>query len=100
MKLNPLIAAALWVCASGLAFAQEADSPPAAGKAERGQRAEAFAQKFKQADKDGDGLLTREEAQAGMPRLARHFDRIDTAKSGRVSLDQVAQFARDQQRGK
>lgn len=102
MKLMPLIVAAALASAAVLTFAQEATAPPAVpgtAKPERGQRAEAFTQKFKQADKDGDGFLTREEAQAGMPRLARQFDRIDTQKTGRVSLEQVAQFARER-RGK
>lgn len=47
---------------------------------------------FKAADKDGDGTLDREEAKA-MPRIAKHFDRIDADKSGTVSLDEIGAAA-------
>jgi Ca2+-binding EF-hand superfamily protein len=43
---------------------------------------------FKAADKDNDGTLTKEEAQA-MPRVAKHFDAIDTDHDGTVSLDEI-----------
>ena len=47
---------------------------------------------FKAADKDGDGTLDREEAKA-MPRIAKHFDRIDADKSGTLSLDEIGAAA-------
>ncbi|AJK48694.1 EF-hand domain-containing protein [Burkholderia plantarii] len=50
-------------------------------------------QRFAAADADHDGKLTLAEAQAGMPRLAAHFDEIDTARQGYVTLDQIEQFA-------
>ena len=46
-------------------------------------------ERFKAADKNGDGKLTKAEAEAGMPRLAKNFDSIDTDKKGYVTLDQV-----------
>ena len=46
-------------------------------------------EKFKAADKDGDGKLTLEEAKAGMPRIAQNFDKLDTEKKGYLTLDQV-----------
>jgi Ca2+-binding EF-hand superfamily protein len=36
------------------------------------------------ADKDGDGALTREEAQASMPGVAEHFDALDANHDGKV----------------
>jgi Ca2+-binding EF-hand superfamily protein len=45
--------------------------------------------RFKAADKDGDGKLTLEEAKAGMPRVARGFDKIDTDKKGYITLDEI-----------
>jgi hypothetical protein len=33
--------------------------------------------------------LTLEEAQAGMPKVAANFDKIDTQKRGYVTLDQI-----------
>ena len=55
-------------------------------------RAEAQArgrERFKKADANGDGRLSREEAQKGMPQLARDFDRIDANKDGMVTLDEL-----------
>ena len=42
-------------------------------------------ERFRKADADGNGLLSRTEAGKGMPMLARHFDIIDTNKDGQVS---------------
>lgn len=45
--------------------------------------------RFKAADKNGDGKLTLEEAQAGMPRVAMAWDKIDVDKKGYITLEQV-----------
>jgi Ca2+-binding EF-hand superfamily protein len=64
---------------------------------ERGQKMAAEMQKrFAAADKNGDGRLTREEAEAGMPFVFKHFDEIDKAKQGSVALADIAAFAREQ----
>jgi hypothetical protein len=55
----------------------------------QGSPAQMAEQRFKAADKDGDGKLTREEARAGMPRVHSNFDKLDTGKLGFVTLDQV-----------
>jgi hypothetical protein len=55
-------------------------------------RAEVRAQsqeRFKKADANGDGRLTREEAARGMPLVARHFDQIDTNKDGVVTMEEL-----------
>ena len=57
----------------------------AASAEERGTRMQA---QFRNADKDHDGSLTREEAKA-MPRVAKNFDAIDADKSGTVTLTEV-----------
>jgi Ca2+-binding EF-hand superfamily protein len=49
--------------------------------------------RFAAADVNHDGKLTMAEAQAGMPLVARHFNEIDTAHAGYVTLDQIEQFA-------
>lgn len=59
---------------------------------DRAEMAAKLAERFKAADKDGDGALTRAEAEAGMPRLARHFDEIDSTKSGRITQPQIQAF--------
>ena len=53
--------------------------------------------RFATANTTHDGKLTREQAAAGMPMVAQHFDEIDTQKKGYVTLPQIAQFM--QQRG-
>ena len=45
--------------------------------------------RFAQADKNHDGKLTLEEAQAGMPKVAANFDKIETQKKGYVTVDQI-----------
>lgn len=47
--------------------------------------------RFKAADKDGDGHLTRQEAEAGMPRVAKNFALIDKTGKGFVTLDEIKQ---------
>lgn len=74
----------LSVCVMGFAHAADpAENPQVAQAVER----------FKAADKNGDGKLTLEEAKAGMPRIAANFDRIDTEKKGYLTLEQVKAVA-------
>jgi len=47
-------------------------------------------ERWKAADKDGDGLISRDEA-AAMPRMAEHFDRLDANTDGRVSREEMRQ---------
>lgn len=48
--------------------------------------------RFAAADKDGNGKLTREECEAGMPRIYRGFDKIDSGNQGYITLDQIIAF--------
>ena len=48
--------------------------------------------RFAAADKNGDGKLTRDECQAGMPRIYKGFDRIDADQKGYITLDQIIAF--------
>lgn len=41
------------------------------------------------ADKDGDGALTREEAQASMPGIADRFDTLDANHDGKIDRDEM-----------
>lgn len=45
---------------------------------------------FKKSDADGNGSLSRAEAEKGMPRLARHFDAIDANKDGQLSPGELS----------
>ena len=80
MFKRSLIAAMLLIPAIGFA----ADNP-AAPKGERGSH-------FKKADTDGNGTLSRAEAEKGMPGLAKNFDQIDTNKDGQLSRDELKAF--------
>jgi len=46
-------------------------------------------ERFKQADQDNDGTLTREEAELRMPSLFKHFDEMDTDNDGVINVDEV-----------
>jgi Ca2+-binding EF-hand superfamily protein len=50
-------------------------------------------EKFAAADVNHDGKLTLEEAKAGMPRVAKNFDKIDADKKGYVTADQIKAMA-------
>jgi len=84
MKHASLLRAALGgaaIAGFGLALAQQQSAP-----AKQDAMVEA---RFKAADKDGDGRLTRDEAEAGMPRVAKNFDRIDKDHKGYVTLNEI-----------
>lgn len=53
-------------------------------------------ERFKAADKDHDGKLTLAEAKAGMPRIAKGFDKIDKDKKGYLTVEQIKAFAASQ----
>lgn len=46
-------------------------------------------QRFKSVDANGDGRLTRDEAQKGMPGVARHFEQIDANQDGVVTMEEL-----------
>ena len=83
---------------SGLAYTQSA---PAAMQAPQKQPRylAKFEERFRAADKDGDGALTREEAQAaGLARIVDHFDRIDINKDGKITIDELRDALRSRTR--
>ena len=56
----------------------------------RAERVARFEQRFKSADADGNGMISRAEAEKGLPRLARRFEQIDADKDGHITRDEVA----------
>jgi len=44
---------------------------------------------FARADTDGDGALSRFEAERGLPRVAKKFERIDSDGDGRLTLEEL-----------
>jgi hypothetical protein len=77
----------LFLVLSGTAcLAQTADDA-------RMEKARAQLQKrFTAADTNADGRLSRDEAKAGMPRVYKQFDSIDSDKAGSITIDQIASF--------
>lgn len=51
-----------------------------------------ISERFKIADTNHDGKLSREEAQAGAPVVYKHFDKIDVKKSGYVTERQIGAY--------
>jgi EF hand len=51
-----------------------------------------FAEHFRRADTDGNGALTRAEAENGLPRLTVKFDRIDSNHDERLTLEELRQY--------
>jgi Ca2+-binding EF-hand superfamily protein len=49
-------------------------------------------ERWKAADKDSNGTLSRAEAEASMPHLAQNFDQVDTNHDGQVSRDEMRAF--------
>jgi len=80
-RLNLLLAAALALSTSAV-FAQDRSAKVQQAK-------EKIEERFKAADTNHDGKLTKDEAKTGMPKVYEKFDEIDTGKTGFVTLEQV-----------
>lgn len=89
--MKKMIAVLALCMASTGAFAQNAEMPAAANP--RMERAMQQLQgRFANANTTHDGKLTREQAAAGMPMVAKHFDQIDAQRTGYVTLPQIEAF--------
>jgi Ca2+-binding EF-hand superfamily protein len=74
------------------AFAQAA--PDAAASApDHHQRGARMAERFKAADANNDGKLTKDEAKSKMPMVYKHFDEIDVNHTGAVTMADIAAYA-------
>lgn len=51
--------------------------------------------RFGTADRDGDGLISRAEAETGLPRVAPIFERVDTDGDGQLTAAEITQFRSD-----
>jgi hypothetical protein len=68
------------------------------GSARMQQMIQQLQERFTAANTTRDGKLTKQQAELGMPRVAQHFDQIDTQKVGYVTLPQIEQFLATQRR--
>jgi hypothetical protein len=80
--------------------------PPGAGRPPPPPGASAYpssdrglAQRFAAANATHDGRLTRDQAAAGMPVVARNFDTIDVGHKGFVTLPEIRAFAAERRAG-
>lgn len=55
----------------------------------RAQRQAHFERRFKLADADGNGMISRAEAEKALPRLARHFERFDANQDGQITREEI-----------
>mgnify|MGYP001224167360 CR=1 FL=1 len=61
-------------------------------KAHRGERQAKAAEHFKHADTNGDGKISRAEAEKNAPRLAKKFDIIDANKDGQLTPEELRAY--------
>jgi Ca2+-binding EF-hand superfamily protein len=91
MKSGKLIASALTATLlAGFALASQASEGVASPdrKARHEEMKAQMLERFKAADTNGDGMISRDEANAGLPQLAKHFDSIDTDKNGLITMQE------------
>ena len=85
---QPAASASLAASAASAKSASASDQgpvPEGRGK----DRANKIIERFKAADTNRDGKLTRAEAQGKMPMVFRNFDKIDADKKGYVTLNDI-----------
>lgn len=61
--------------------------------ADNSTRDQQIKQRFAMCDKNHDGKLTKEEAKGCMPRIYDHFDYIDSAGNGYVTVAEIEAIA-------
>jgi len=61
-------------------------------RAHKGQRRAQAADRFRHADTDGDGAISRAEAEKHAPRLAKKFGQIDIDKDGKLTQDELRAY--------
>ena len=49
-------------------------------------------ERWQAADKDADGAISRDEAQASMPRMAERFEQLDVNEDGKIERAEMHQF--------
>jgi hypothetical protein len=81
-------------CALPLAAHAQTATQPMGASPRAEQMMQRLQTRFATANTTHDGKLTRDQAASGMPRVAQHFDEIDTQKKGYVTLPQIEAFLR------
>lgn len=82
------------VFGAGLAIATEPNNEPGT-KAKPPRYLAKFEERFKAADKDGDGALSRPEVEnAGMDRILTHFGKLDANGDGKLTREEIRALLR------
>ena len=81
-----LVATLLALSTASAAYAQ------APAEAQKGDRAQKMHERLKAADTNGDGKISREEANASLPHIAKNFDAIDANNDGFITIDELRAF--------
>lgn len=90
MKTFPCTFAFACVCALlPLSFALPAE----AARQLSAEQKEALQERLRSADRNEDGFIDREEAEAGLPRIAERFDQLDADRDGRLSREELKAIA-------
>ena len=70
--------------------APSATTSPKANGEHKGRKGGDRAERFKKADTNGDGALSKAEVDAaGMKRLSANFDKIDANKDGKITREEM-----------
>ena len=88
MKLSKIIFSMLTVLGAAAAFNVFAQATPAAPNVSVGPMKAHAGHGFAAMDKNGDGVISRDEA-AARPRMAKKFDTLDANKDGALSKDEM-----------
>jgi Ca2+-binding EF-hand superfamily protein len=75
-------------CQSGAASPGCAAGAPGA----RGPGGAHMLERLKAADTNADGMISRDEAKAGLPRIFANFDAIDANKDGFITFDELKAY--------
>ncbi|OUL88757.1 hypothetical protein [Paraburkholderia hospita] len=84
--------AILALCIASTGVMAQTAPQPMAGSPRMERMMQQLQERFAAANTTQDGKLTLAQAQTGMPRVAQHFNEIDTQKQGYVTLAQIEQF--------
>lgn len=88
MKLSKIVFSMLSVLGAAAAFNVFAQATPAAPNVSVGPMKAHAGHGFAAMDKNGDGVISRDEA-AARPRMAKKFDTLDANKDGALSKDEM-----------
>lgn len=70
-------------------YSRSADAAHAQIEQQRKVMRQRILERFQTADRDGNGVISREEAMEMMPQVSRHFTQFDLNSDGVISMDEL-----------